>query len=104
VKKKYVGARKLSQKLTFSFRATSAVACGFWVRKTYLSKIGSSWAEDGRSHQEQKLNLFWGSGCGGDIIFENGDAEMFAVKVDIVDDRPGIHLRVLNDSPDLLGK
>jgi hypothetical protein len=50
------------------------------------------------------MNVFWGSECGDGIFFENDNAEMFAVKVDIVNDRRGIHLMVSNEFSDLLTK
>jgi hypothetical protein len=54
------------------------------------------------SHSEQKLHLFPVDQSRGDIIFQNSDVEMFLVNVDIVDDRPGLQLRVFNDFDDLL--
>jgi hypothetical protein len=75
-----------------------AVQCGFWVAKTYRSAAGRAWWDDNFS----QLDLLRGSQSGGGIIYQNSDAELFSVKVDVVDGRPGLHLRVFNDFDDLL--
>jgi hypothetical protein len=119
--KKYVGARKpfhfegdiysavsedfsSAQKLTFSFRDESAVEQGFWARQVYLKYFESHWIEIFNSSKKTKLNLFWDSGSGGRIVYENQDAEMFAVVLDIIKGRPAVRLMVFNHFPVLLDR